>query len=176
VTHKAVLVFGDEMRVGLIACVRKRWTVVGYKLVVRLQRIYKWRYLALGVDVANLRLIWCWIETMKKESFSQVLAAWREAGVGAVSWDNAAGHKSKVHEASGIVRVYQPPYSPEVNPPERVFEELRRAIEGTNYPTIEAKMAAVEKELKDFNAHPERIESLTRWDWIARNLSALPQE
>jgi transposase len=36
-----------------------------------------------------------------------------------------------------------PPYSSELNPVERVFEEVRRAIEGKAYATLEDKMTAV---------------------------------
>jgi hypothetical protein len=36
-----------------------------------------------------------------------------------------------------------PPYSPELNPAERGFQEVRRAIEGKVYATLEDKMTAV---------------------------------
>ena len=36
------------------------------------------------------------------------------------------------------------PYSPELNPAERVFAEVRRWVEGRRYERIEAKKAAVE--------------------------------
>ena len=37
-----------------------------------------------------------------------------------------------------------PPYLPEVNPVEGVFEEVRRVVEGRRWGRIEAKQAAVE--------------------------------
>ena len=48
-----------------------------------------------------------------------------EGGRGVV-WDPAAFHKAKVVGEVGLRRIYQPPYSPELNPAERVFEEVRR--------------------------------------------------
>ena len=36
------------------------------------------------------------------------------------------------------------PYSPELNPAGRVFEEVRRHIEGEVYPSLEAKRSAIE--------------------------------
>ena len=172
-TRGAVLVFGDEMRLGLIAVVRKRWTPRGHKLVVRLQRVYKWTYLALGVDVANAELHWSWIASMKKECIGEVLRAWKEAGVAAVSWDNASGHKCREHADIGVARVNQPPYSPEVNPPERVFEEVRRAVEGRNYDTVEDKAEEVEKFLRELNGDKERLRSLVQWKWITEALAGL---
>jgi hypothetical protein len=67
-----------------------------------------------------------------------------------------------------------PPASPELNPAERVFEELRRAVEGRVYGTIENKMAAVERELVKLAADPERVRSLAGWSWIRSALAALP--
>ena len=58
-------------------------------------------------------------------------------------WDHAAFHK--VVGEVGLRRSYQPPYSPELNPAERVFAEVRRWVEGRRYERIEAKKAAVEE-------------------------------
>ena len=44
----------------------------------------------------------------------------------------------------GVRRIYQPPYLPEVNLVEGVFEEVRRVVEGKRWGRIEAKQAAVE--------------------------------
>ncbi|GAC1629920.1 MAG: hypothetical protein NVS4B2_12650 [Chloroflexota bacterium] len=70
----------------------------------------------------------------------------------------------------------EPPYARELNPAERVFEELRAGIEGTIYPTIEAKVAAVETILEDLDADPARVKRLTGWHWIEENLHTLPQD
>jgi len=72
--------------------------------------------------------------------------------------------------------IEQPPYAPELNPVERVFEYLRAQIEGVVYATIEDKVAAVEAVLEELDAHPERIQSLTNWYWIADSLAQLPTE
>ena len=42
-------------------------------------------------------------------------------------------------QAVDAPQVVQPPYAPELNPVERFFRELRRAIEGKVYPTLQAK-------------------------------------
>jgi hypothetical protein len=67
-----------------------------------------------------------------------------EGGRGVV-WDHAASHKAKVVGEAGLRRVYQPPYSPELNPAEGVFAEVRRWVEGRRYERIEARQAAVEE-------------------------------
>ena len=67
-----------------------------------------------------------------------------------------------------------PPYSPELNPAERVFEEIRRAIEGKVYATLEEKVMAVQEFLIKLEANPERVRSLTWWDWIRASIQQLP--
>ena len=48
-TSKSVF-FGDEMRLGLIGQVRRRWTPRGVKLRQPVEFTYKWAYLNLAVN------------------------------------------------------------------------------------------------------------------------------
>jgi transposase len=73
----------------------------------------------------------------------------------------------------GLRRIYQPPYSPELNPAERVFEEVRRWVEGRRYESIEAKKAAVEEVLRRLEAEG-KVSSLVGWRNIRQALNALP--
>ena len=77
--------------------------------------------------------------------------------------------------ATRMELLHLPAYSPELNPAERVFEYLRSKVEGEVYGTIAAKQQAVEAELKVLIAGPERIMSLTGWDWIRQSVAGLWQ-
>ena len=57
---------------------------------------------------------------------------------------------------------------------ERDFQELRRAIEGIGYATLDEKVAAVERELAMLDAVPARVRSLAGWGWIAAAVQQLP--
>ncbi len=70
--------------------------------------------------------------------------------------------------------VLQPSYAPELNPAERVFEELRRAVEGRVYATLEEKVAAIDAELRKWDAEPDRVRHLAGWHWIMDTLTQLP--
>ena len=63
-------------------------------------------------------------------------------------------------------RIFLPPYSPELNPAERIFEEVRREIEGFVYPTIQAKQHRIEQFLRRLRADKKRLTSLVSWDWV----------
>ena len=63
---------------------------------------------------------------------------------------------------------------PELNPAERVFEEVRRWVEGKVYESIEEKMEAVNAYLRRLESDPGRVRSLTEWNWIGEAVQSLP--
>jgi hypothetical protein len=167
----AGLVWADEMRLGLRGVVRRVWAPRGVKVRQAQVLTYVWRYLALAVNGLTGMVRWTWTTSMKKEAIAAVVADWQEAGLSAVVWDGAASHRARMVRAVGLPLISQPPAAPELNPAERVFEELRRAIEGRSYPDLEAKMAVVERELQALAADPARLQRLTGWNWIVEALT-----
>jgi transposase len=176
VTASAQVAFADEMRLGLHGRVRRVWAPRGVKVRQRVQLRYEWTYLALAVDGVAGRLWWQWLPNMKKESVAPAVAAWQAAGIAAVVWDGAPAHRARLVRAVGLPLVTQPPAAPELNPAERVFQELRRAAEGLVYATLAEKVAVVEGELAALAADPARLRRLTGWRWIAETCAQLPAE
>jgi hypothetical protein len=66
----------------------------------------------------------------------------------------------------GFPLVQQPAYAPELNPVDQLIEELRRAVEGKLYSSLEEKVAAIEAELRKWDADANRIRRLANWEWI----------
>lgn len=158
--------WADELRLGLRGVVRQVWAPRGVKIVQPLELRYEWRYLVLAVDGLQGRLRWTWTANMKSESLVPVVQSWQEAGLPGVVWDGAASHRSRLVRAVGLPLVVQPAAAPELNPAERVFEEIRRHVEGRVYATLADKVARVETYLTELAAAPERIRSLAGWAWI----------
>jgi hypothetical protein len=147
------------------------------KVRQRIQFVREWRYLHLVVDPIGGRLWHFWSHTMQGTvARSLVEATQTETDLAALVWDRAPSHRDAAVREVGFPLIEQPPYAPELNPVERVFEELRAHIEGIVYPTIEDKVAAVERILAEFDADPARVRSLTGWGWITTNLHQLPTE
>ena len=163
------------MRVGLHGHVRRVWAPRGVRVRQRVQIERVWAYLALAVDVRAGTLSWRWIENMKGESIAQAVRQWQEEGIEAVVWDGARGHKARVVQDVGMTLIQQPPYSPELNPAERVFQEIRRRVEGHVYEDLAAKKRAVEKVLEELAADPEKVKQLTGWHWILEAFQQLSQ-
>ncbi len=65
-------------------------------------------------------------------------------------------------------------YSPELNPAERVFEEVRSRVEGKIYENLRDKREEAEIYLKELAADPERVKSLCGWGWLRESLESLP--
>jgi hypothetical protein len=173
-----VIAWGDEMRVGLCSGVRRVWAPRGVKVRALVQWQREWRYLALAVDGRGGRLCWRWIENMKQSSIASAVASWKHKGVDVVVWDQAWGHRgAQTREAAatlGVTTIEQPPASPELNPAERVFEELRRGVEGRVYSCLDDKVAAVETLLQQLAADPQRVRQLAGWEWICSACATLP--
>jgi hypothetical protein len=159
------------MRLGLHGQVRRRWAPRGIKLRQRVEVKYQWRYLALAVSATGaLR----WLDNMQQEAIAETVSGWKRAGIGALVWDSAPSHRARLVRQAGPPLVALPPYSPELNPAERIFEELRRAVEGRVWGTVEAKVAVVDALLQDLARSPERARRLAGWPWIRATLSQLP--
>jgi transposase len=71
-------------------------------------------------------------------------------------------------------RIFLPSYSPELNPAERIFEEIRREIEDLVYPSLVAKQYRIDHFLRRLRADKARLQSLVAWDWIANVFQHLP--
>lgn len=89
-------------------------------------------------------------------------------------WDGTGSHRGKRLRDLPTRRVFLPPYAPELNPAERVFEEIRHQVEGRVYESLEAKEAVVERYLMELAATPERVRCLCAWTWIDEALRRLP--
>jgi len=84
-----------------------------------------------------------------------------------VVWDNAGSHRAREVREVGVALVYLPAYSPELNPVERVFCEVRCCVAGVVYGLLGAQVAAVVGALGGLR---EGIVRLVGWDWIREAL------
>jgi hypothetical protein len=171
VTRDAGVVYADELRLGLRGQVRRVVAPRGAKVVQRLQLTYRWAYLLLAVDPRAGTLRWRWLERCRAAPIREVLTAWAPD---AVVWDGHGAHTARLLADLPTARIRLPAYSPELNPAERVFEEIRRRTEGRTYPTVADKQAVVDAFLHNLPADPTRVRRLCGWDWLTASLNALP--
>jgi len=165
----------DEQRIGLRGTTRRVWGRRGVKVRQRLRLRYEWASLVAAVDARAGTIWWDWLPTMRAADLRPVIAELRARGLlDALVWDGAPSHADAEVRAVGLPLVALPPYSPELNPAERLFEEVRRRVEGEVYATLEDKLAAVEAFLHELDADPARVRQLCGWDWLTAAQDALP--
>ena len=165
----------DELRLGLRGTSRRVWGRRGVKVRQRLQLKYDWWYLFVAVDGQAGTVSWTWLDSMKATDLVPLMEALRtNAPLDAIVWDGASSHRDDAVRAVGVPAIALPPYSPELNPAERLFEEVRRHAEGRVYATLADKVAAVNAFLDDLDADPARVRSLCGWDWINTAITTLP--
>jgi transposase len=83
--------------------------------------------------------------------------------------DGAGWHQANdldIPENMRLVRL--PPYSPELNPAEHLWDEIREKwFPNLVFKTLEAVEDVLEEALRDLEHAPARVASMTGFDWIS---------
>lgn len=159
------------MRFGLWGQTRRRWGLRGVKIIQKVQIVFAWRYLVLGVNSVTGALRWAWTTRVRQQELKPVVQRWSPR---AVVWDRAPAHTARAVLPPEIHRIFLPPYAPELDPAERIFEEIRREIEGEVYASLDAKQHAIEQFLRRLAADPQRVKALIAWEWLRQAHERLP--
>ena len=87
--------------------------------------------------------------------------------------DGAGWHRSQELKLAENVRtLLLPPYSPELNPQEHVWDELReKFFHNRAFDSLGALEAHLEEGLKSLESSPERMRSIAGWNWIINSVS-----
>ena len=157
------------MRYGLISNPWRNWGPVGERVPIPRQMKFEWGYLWAEIDVLCGEVnIWL-LPIMNGESLSSVVKQLPEKwGKNlALVWDNAQVHKSAAKCLPDDVMVISlPPYSPELNPVERFFQELRRKIANRLFSSLAELEDALVEAIQEYFHDKEKIKQLCAYPWI----------
>jgi len=104
------------------------------------------------------------------EKFWELFASKYRAGLHIIQVDNCGFHSSlNLSIPENVILLFQPAYSPEVNPIERLWGYLKEQLKWLRFEQIEELREAVRKELKKLTN--EVIASLTGWKFILEAIS-----
>lgn len=120
----------DEARIGQQGTLTNTWAPRGSRPTAVKQTRYEWVYLYAAVEPAtgfSSALVAPHVNTGTMNAFLRVLSSEVDPGdVVVLIMDQAGWHKAKALEVpANIVILYLPPYSPELNPVERLWAYLR---------------------------------------------------
>ncbi len=97
------------------------------------------------------------------EQYLQGLSVYKPREFKIVLLDNGAFHKAKTLVIpSNIALLFLPPYSPELNPAERIWRDIKDKLANRIFQTLDALSDAVSDIVKALT--PENIFSLARWN------------
>lgn len=161
----------DEMRFGLISNYRRSWSIVGERTVVANQQEYANRYLysaidpingenfhIIGFNDVNANITKVFLEALVEEYKDYHLV---------LVWDNAPFHRKKeLHELDGLTPIFLPSYSPELNPVERFYGEIRKSTANRLFKNIEIQESIIDKEVAIWMADKDKTKKLCGYGWI----------
>jgi len=172
------LMFQDEARFGRISDPRSCWAPTPLRPMVNLALVREFKYEYATVSPWDGALDYMTADKMNTETMSCFLKQVSEAHPNDFSimvLDGASSHKSKdLSIPDNVALVLLPPYSPELNPAEQVWNRLRKNYFANRiFDSLDAATQQAERGLSAMAANLSAMASLTNWPWIkSLNLNA----
>jgi transposase len=165
------LMFGDEASFGRISEPTACWVPQGFRAIVYCQQIrqYKTAFGAVSpADGQRLFMVFDKCNTEVMNTFLKALAKKFPDDIIILCVDNASWHKSKDLVVPENIRLfYLPPRTPEMNPIEIVWREIRaRGFRNELFPDIDAVVKRFFEVTRRLTR--KQITSITLWNWIKK--------
>lgn len=167
----------DEARYGLLTAVRRVWGLRGIRAVCRFQHRFDCAYVYGSVEVCGDGSQFTYLPRATKETtlihLRQVAGSDPDA-VHVFIWDGAGFHHRDGEEGlPGNVRLLAlPPYSPELNPIEKLWDHMKDSICNRADDTLDDLEEAITVFLRGFWESPQRIRSLVGEGWMRDQVNA----
>jgi len=169
----------DEHRFGLISVPRRCWGFRGERVTAPYQTKYDWGYLhsALELDGQH-RAQALFSNGVNLETSGRFLEQIQQSDPAAqhvVIWDRAGFHPRQEggQLPAGVHVLFLPPYSPELNPVEKIGAFIKDAVCNQVWETMEAIEAAISAELKPLWDLPARVAQLVGTEgWLSAQVNA----
>ena len=172
------LMFQDEARFGRMVRIRRCWAPAPERPVVDNGYEREFTYVYGAVSPVEGQLDWMICQKMNTERMGQFLAQVSSAhpeDFMVMIVDGASSHVAKDLVIPENIRLHRlPPYSPQLNPQEHLWDEIREK----EFPNrVFADMSGVRQQLESglprLAADTDRLRSITAWPWIVSlNLKA----
>ena len=165
------LLFEDEARFGRMSSPSRCWAPAGCRPEVPTHRVREYTHVFGSVcpqDGEFISLILPHADTPAMSLYLAEVSRRHPDEHLLMFMDRAGWHQAKALVVPANLTVdWLPPYSPQGNPQELVWREVRRQPFGNHgFASMTAVEAALEWRLRELEAAPALLQSLTGWDWI----------
>lgn len=163
----------DEHRLGLKPIIRKVWSPKGERPVAMVHHRYQWTYLYGFVHPASGETEWFIVPRVNVEWMNEVLKAFAQT-VGASAThrillvlDGAGWHRSqKLEIPEGIHLEILPPYSPELQPAERLWSIADEPLVNQCFQCIEEVEEILAERCRTISTTMKAsIQGITQFHW-----------
>jgi transposase len=165
----------DEARFGLKTWHRRRWCPKGFRPPWIYEDKYEWVWLYAAVEPETGESFCLYLPRLDAQCFEVFLEELEKAYPDeeiVLVLDGAPGHRSgKISWPEKIEALPLPRYSPELNPPERWFEELRARLSNRVLESVEEMMEALSEALRPYWEDPSMLARLTGYGWWLEGIS-----
>lgn len=172
------IMFQDEARFGRMVRIRRCWSPAPSRPMVDNGYERQFTYVYGAVSPIEGELDWKISPQMNTEQMNQFLQqvsqAHREEFIVMVV-DGASSHRSQELDIPENIRLHRlPGYSPELNPQEHLWDELReKEFPNRVFESMKGVVSQLEAGLPRMAANTQSLRSLTAWPWIVSlNLKA----
>jgi len=167
--------FQDEARFGRITDPRRCWAPYPLRPVCKamLTREYLYAYAAASVSDGVLdTLILPTANTECMQIFLDEVASRHPEDRIVMVLDGAGWHRSQMLKTpENMLLLKLPPYSPELNPVENLWDDLREKSFGNIvFESLDAVESHLEIALRNFELQQDRVKSIIAWPWIINSL------
>jgi transposase-like protein len=163
--------FQDEARFGRISDVRRCWAPKPLRPICQAMLTHEYTYAYGAVDVrsgALDSLLLPQVNTECMQIFLDEVPARHPDRHIVMVMDGAGWHRSDNLKAPANLSLLKlPPYAPELNPIEHVWDELReKFFRNRVFKSIEALEDQLSMALKHLEENPKTVASIVSWPWI----------
>lgn len=162
----------DEHRLGLKPILRKVWSPVGERPLVKVHHRYEWTYLYAFARPKSGEVHWLILPRVNHEVFSLALESFaKEVGAGAkkhvlLVLDGAGWHTTgKLRVPEGIHLEFLPASSPELQPAERLWPLSNEAVANRHFEEMDDLEDALVERCVALLEQPDLIRSYIHYHW-----------
>jgi transposase len=161
--------FFDEGRFGLQSTLMRIWAKRGVPLSQKVQQGYKNFYLYSCVAPFSGESFTLFLPEVNTEMmnifFDELTQKYPDREI-VIALDQAGWHKAKdLKHSDTVTLIYLPPYSPELNPVEKLWQWLRKEVtHNTIFRKLEDMMDSLEHEIRHLT--PDRLAQLCHCSYL----------
>ena len=171
--HGALEVWAfDEHRLGLKPLARRVWAKAGKRPIAVSHHKYEWLYLYAFVRPASGGVEWWLANSVNADIFQAVLDSFaKAAGAGpdktvVLVLDNAGWHRAKkLRIPEGVHLCFLPPYSPELQPAERLWPLTDEAVANKAFENLDDLTDTLDHRCAALSNQPSIVAANTCFHW-----------